>query len=141
MEIFVCYHRKPAWKADLHFEFLLITFSIFAEIKSGIKFSRFHKKYRFDKKPNLSNLIQRVLSDKRRRNTTLQKATSERAAKLRRQAAPPSCAAKLRRQAATPSCDAKLRRSTTTLKVHTFQLIFADPPDSVVLHGTYFYRV
>ena len=109
MEIFVCYHCKPAWKADLHFEFLLITFSIFAEIKSGIKFSEFHKKYRFDKKPNSSNLI-------------------------RRQAAAQTRHYRRRRRVRTP-------RSTTTLKVHTFQLIFADPPDSVVLHGTYFYRV
>ena len=71
MEIFVCYHCKPAWKADLHFEFLLITFSIFAEIKSGIKFSRFHKKYRFDKKPNFLNLIQSVLSASGGANPTL----------------------------------------------------------------------
>ena len=79
MEIFVCYHCKPAWKADLHFEFLPITFSIFAEIKSGIKFSGFHKKYRFDKKPNLSNLIRRKKKIYRTSgaNTTLQKAASE----------------------------------------------------------------
>ena len=58
MEIFVCYHCKPAWLAAFHFEFLPITFSIFAEIKSGIKFSEFRKKYRFDKMSNFLNLIQ-----------------------------------------------------------------------------------
>ena len=58
MEIFVCYHRKPARLADFHFEFLPTTFFDFAEIKSGIKFSEFRKKYWFDKKPNFLNLIQ-----------------------------------------------------------------------------------